>query len=300
MFNKKEKTIAIGSDTEITPLPYRPCTVRGKSAVFHRWVEKKEIVIQERSPSAYQMLTDESIAHAIENVRKGYVSPDFDIYTRRETVAIVEYEDGTVDEISPTEIKFTESPSLILNLKCDNPYINFKELTEEYESMANSVNEASELIRKLKRDKEILELQIEAKERICESYMLQYGTVADKEVWLKKEREATIQKYREALYRAFARSDSKDKFNKEVFLTKADQIAKEVLEGTELKALSTADMVEVVRCKDCRRWTPDGGYGLDLDGTKRLYGECSITKMSCKENHFCCFGHKKDEEGDKE
>lgn len=278
MFNKKEKTIAIGSDTEITPLPYRPCTVRGKSAVFHRWVEKKEIVIQERSPSAYQMLTDESIAHAIENVRKGYVSPDFDIYTRRETVAIVEYEDGTVDEISPTEIKFTESPSLILNLKCDNPYINFKELTEE--------------VRKLKRDKEILELENEEKNIRLESYAFQYGTVVHKDFWLKREREATIQKYREALYRAFARSDSKDKFNKEVFLEMADQIAKEMVEGTELKALSTADMVEVVRCKDCSRWTPDGGYGLDLDGTKRLYGECSITKMSCKENHFCRHGHK--------
>ena len=54
----------------------------------------------------------------------------------------------------------------------------------------------------------------------------------------------------------------------------------------------SADVVEVVRCKDCSRWTPDGGYGLDLDGTKRLYGDCSITQMSCKENHFCRYGYK--------
>jgi len=58
----------------------------------------------------------------------------------------------------------------------------------------------------------------------------------------------------------------------------------------------TTDVVSVVRCKDCRRWTPDGGYGLDLDGTKRLYGECSIMKMPCKENHFCNFGSRKERE----
>ena len=51
-----------------------------------------------------------------------------------------------------------------------------------------------------------------------------------------------------------------------------------------------ADVVEVVRCKDCVRWSPDGGYGLDLDGTKRLYGECVITNFSHKENHFCSYG----------
>lgn len=104
-----------------------------------------------------------------------------------------------------------------------------KELTEEYDSMAKSVNEASDLIRKLKRDKEMLELQIEVKERICDSYMLQYGTVADKEVWLKKERANTVRKYREQLYRAFAHFDSKDKSNKKAFLEAVDQIAKEMV-----------------------------------------------------------------------
>lgn len=85
----------------------------------------------------------------------------------------------------------------------------------------------TELTRKL----ECANLEIERKARIIESYMFQYGTVVGKEVWLKKEREATIQKYREALYRAFAHSSSKDKFNKEVFLEMADLIAKEIVEG---------------------------------------------------------------------
>lgn len=56
--------------------------------------------------------------------------------------------------------------------------------------------------------------------------------------------------------------------------------------------LLSEGVVEVVRCKDCRRWTPDGGYGLDLDGNKKLYGECSLTKMPCREDHFCSYGAK--------
>ena len=58
----------------------------------------------------------------------------------------------------------------------------------------------------------------------------------------------------------------------------------------------TADVVAVVRCGECKRWKADGGYGLDLDGTKRLYGVCAITNMAYKENHFCNFGAKRNEE----
>lgn len=61
------------------------------------------------------------------------------------------------------------------------------ELTEE---KANLHASCTELTRKL----ECANLEIECKERICESYMLQYGTVADKEVFLKKERADTVQK----------------------------------------------------------------------------------------------------------
>ena len=56
-----------------------------------------------------------------------------------------------------------------------------------------------------------------------------------------------------------------------------------------------ADVVEVTRCKECRRWTPDGGYGLDLDGNKRLYGECSINKCTHREDYFCPYGKREEE-----
>lgn len=69
----------------------------------------------------------------------------------------------------------------------------------------------------------------------------------------------------------------------------------------QVKKAPTADVVEVVRCKDCVRWSPDGGYGLDLDGAKRLYGECVITNFSHKENHFCSYGvSKMNGKGDEE
>ena len=43
----------------------------------------------------------------------------------------------------------------------------------------------------------------------------------------------TVRKYREQLHRAFAHSDSKDKFNKGVFLGMVDLIAKEMVEGKD-------------------------------------------------------------------
>lgn len=60
--------------------------------------------------------------------------------------------------------------------------------------------------------------------------------------------------------------------------------------------IPAADVVEVVRCGNCKRWKADGGYGHDLDGTKRQYGVCAITNMAYKENHFCCFGAKRSAE----
>lgn len=73
---------------------------------------------------------------------------------------------------------------------------------------------------------------------------------------------------------------------KEVFLSVAKMV----------ETLPAADVVTVVRCGECKRWKADGGYGLDLDGTKRLYGKCAITNMSIKENCFCNFGAKKNAE----
>ena len=59
---------------------------------------------------------------------------------------------------------------------------------------SDMAQDALSLINELTQKLECANLEIECKERILESYMIQYGTVADKEVWLKKERADTVRK----------------------------------------------------------------------------------------------------------
>ena len=51
---------------------------------------------------------------------------------------------------------------------------------------------------------------------------------------------------------------------------------------------STADMVEVVRCKDCRLATED----IMIDG----WYYCNNNCMTHKPDHFCSYGERKDRE----
>lgn len=47
---------------------------------------------------------------------------------------------------------------------------------------------------------------------------------------------------------------------------------------------------EVVSCGQCRRWCQEGAYGLDQNGEKKFYGTCDMTKLACREDHFCSYG----------
>lgn len=49
-------------------------------------------------------------------------------------------------------------------------------------------------------------------------------------------------------------------------------------------------LTEVVSCGQCKRWCADETYGTGLTGKKERYGTCDITKLACKENHFCGYG----------
>lgn len=71
----------VARDTE-----YRPCWVRGKKAIFHRW----ENTARPQLPRGEQ---------PSETAR---------YYQYRCTKAIVEYEDGTVDRVWPTDIQFAD------------------------------------------------------------------------------------------------------------------------------------------------------------------------------------------------
>lgn len=103
---------------------------------------------------------------------------------------------------------------------------DLKNFSKDVELLKNFVED---IAHKLK----CAELQIECKERICESYMLQYGTVADKEVWLKKERADTVLKYGEKVYQLILGfvGETLSEQDKDYITVRLGQIAKEMSEG---------------------------------------------------------------------
>lgn len=76
--------MGVGSGLKIE-MELRPCIVKNRKALFHKWNEKSHIV--EPSPM---------IGGHVGGVIK-------------HTVAIIEYEDGVVTECYPYEIKFTDN-----------------------------------------------------------------------------------------------------------------------------------------------------------------------------------------------
>lgn len=73
---------------------YRPCIVKGRKALFHRWEEKAELHIGGRAVRTIDV-----------DVPSGYL---------KSTLAIIEYEDGNVTECYPYEVRF-----------CDNKFAEY-------------------------------------------------------------------------------------------------------------------------------------------------------------------------------
>lgn len=69
----------------ITNSEYRPCVVDEKRAMFHCWEQRADVV--DASP-----------------LRGGHPGGQYWV-----TLGIVEYEDGSMDEISPRKIRFLDS-----------------------------------------------------------------------------------------------------------------------------------------------------------------------------------------------
>ena len=65
---------------------YRPCWVNGKKALFHRWVNSAKAQLP------YGQKANENSRY----------------YQFRSTRGLVEYEDGTVELVPPTEIQFAD------------------------------------------------------------------------------------------------------------------------------------------------------------------------------------------------
>ena len=77
----------------------RPCYVDGRKAIWHCW--SNQVILIQHSPT-WQFEIER---------RRVEVGKDFEERDRSSwavTMALVEYEDGTVDEVIPTKVKFAD------------------------------------------------------------------------------------------------------------------------------------------------------------------------------------------------
>lgn len=96
----------INNTVTIKTTEYRPCYVNDKKALFHRWIDKEEVALQF---NGFLLSTDE-IAAALEDYRtKGILPHNANIEKIKTTLAIVEYEDGIIDEVRPQQIRFADN-----------------------------------------------------------------------------------------------------------------------------------------------------------------------------------------------
>lgn len=66
----------------------------------------------------------------------------------------------------------------------------------------------------------------------------------------------------------------------------------ERLEAAILK-IPAADVVEVVRCRECVHWKPTGSKAGNSFSDMEYIGGCEFTKYCRRESDFCSYGERK-------
>ena len=80
---------------------YRPCFVGERRGLFHRWEENTRILLKQSTKSANYRYADLCIMR-----EHGVIPSDCSSETIQQTFGIVEFEDGCVEEIEPSRIRF--------------------------------------------------------------------------------------------------------------------------------------------------------------------------------------------------
>ena len=107
---------------------YRPCTVYGNKALFHRWIEEEKLIIKTESVLKRQ---SEYFDRILKDYREnGIIAPGLSTEKITYTYALVEFEDGHIEKVEPTDVVF------------DNSYEKFKNFVwksdiEKYKEMDN-------------------------------------------------------------------------------------------------------------------------------------------------------------------
>lgn len=84
----------------------RPCFVNGRKGMFHRWVDKEDFLLKLKCNS---YISYEKAKYITAQFEKTGIAPSgFEMEKVIITYAIVEFEDGTIEEVRPTTITFLD------------------------------------------------------------------------------------------------------------------------------------------------------------------------------------------------
>ena len=61
-----------------------------------------------------------------------------------------------------------------------------------------------------------------------------------------------------------------------------------------IKRIPAADVVEVVRCRECVHWKPTGSKAGNSFSDMEYIGGCEFTKYCRRESDFCSYGERKE------
>lgn len=82
----------------------RPCYVGGEKALFHRWIEKETPFVK-----LPDMVSENETDRYLRAYNHKIILPRGDVVLQKTVLGIVEYDDGTVAEVEPTNIKFADN-----------------------------------------------------------------------------------------------------------------------------------------------------------------------------------------------
>lgn len=87
----------------------RPCICNNKKALFHMWADEEQPFVKINA-----MLTDKALDRISSKIKDGIIPPyGGDVVTVKTVVGIVEFEDGTVEKVKPSEIRFADTEAIM-------------------------------------------------------------------------------------------------------------------------------------------------------------------------------------------
>lgn len=95
----------LDSTITISTSKLRPCYVGDKKALFHRWVDVERPIMRFKTHTPAIYIREVRNQFHEQNI----IPADVEIIKTKETFGVVEYEDGTIEEVHPTGIKFADN-----------------------------------------------------------------------------------------------------------------------------------------------------------------------------------------------